>query len=128
MCGEARKRDKKVQSLTENETILQEDTVRSSLSVGARNKSTWEMDKFECMVQAHEYKQRTYGEQNLEEFQGQVKYIKSEEGKELLELLQQEREDHFQKRKHQTPVIFIIGIYNSLIGLWKMALIQFIYF
>jgi hypothetical protein len=69
-----------------------------------------EMDKFECMIQAHEYEQRTYGEKNLEEFQGQAKYIKSEEGKEMLELLQQEREAHFRKRKQRTPVIFIIGI------------------
>lgn len=69
-----------------------------------------EMDKFECMIQAHEYEQSTYGEENLEEFQGQTKYIKSQEGKELLGLLQQERLDHFQKRKQRTPVIFIIGI------------------
>ncbi|KAH9203101.1 hypothetical protein DL95DRAFT_439565 [Leptodontidium sp. 2 PMI_412] len=69
-----------------------------------------EMDKFECMIQAHEYEQRTYGEKNLEEFQGQAKYIKSEEGKKMLELLQQEREAHFQKRKQRTPVIFILEV------------------
>jgi len=69
-----------------------------------------EMDKFECMIQAHEYEQSTYGEQNLEEFQGQIKYIHSKEGKEMLELLQQEREAHFQKRRQRTPVIFVISI------------------
>lgn len=69
-----------------------------------------EMDKFECIIQAHEYEQSTYGEVDLEEFQGQTKYIKSQEGKEMLKLLQQERLDHFQKRKQRTPVIFIIGI------------------
>jgi hypothetical protein len=29
-----------------------------------------EMDKFECLVQAHEYEQRTFGEKDLDEFQG----------------------------------------------------------
>ena len=29
-----------------------------------------DMDKFECMVQAYEYEQRTFGEKDLEEFQG----------------------------------------------------------
>lgn len=69
-----------------------------------------EMDKFECMIQAHEYEQSTYGEQNLEEFQGQTKYIHSQEGKDMLELLQQERQAHFQKRSQRTPVIFVKGI------------------
>ncbi|KAE8441379.1 hypothetical protein EG329_005006 [Mollisiaceae sp. DMI_Dod_QoI] len=68
-----------------------------------------EMDKFECMIQAHEYEQSTYGEQNLEEFQGQTKYIHSQEGKDMLELLQQERQAHFQKRSQRTPVIFVKG-------------------
>lgn len=40
-----------------------------------------EMDKFECLVQAHEYEQRTYGEKNLDEFQGQVAQVDSREGK-----------------------------------------------
>jgi putative hydrolase of HD superfamily len=69
-----------------------------------------EMDKFECMIQAHEYEQSTYGERNLEEFQGQTKYIHSQEGKDMLELLQQERQAHFQKRSQRTPVIFVKGI------------------
>ncbi|KAJ5625164.1 P-loop containing nucleoside triphosphate hydrolase protein [Penicillium lagena] len=40
-----------------------------------------EMDKFECLLQAHEYEQRTYGEKNLDEFQGQVAKVHSQEGK-----------------------------------------------
>ena len=70
------------------------------------------MDKFECMIQAHEYEQSTYGEQKLDEFQGQTKYIQSKEGKEMLKLLQQERQAHFQKRRERTSVIFVIGISN----------------
>ena len=49
-----------------------------------------DMDKFECMVQAYEYEQRTFGEKNLEEFQGLSSKISSAEGKAWLELLQQE--------------------------------------
>ncbi|KAJ5819116.1 hypothetical protein N7474_004707 [Penicillium riverlandense] len=47
-----------------------------------------EMDKFECLLQAHEYEQRTYGEKNLDEFQGQVAKIHSREGKRLQSGLQ----------------------------------------
>jgi putative hydrolases of HD superfamily len=46
-----------------------------------------DMDKFECMVQAYEYEQRTFGEENLEEFQGLSSKISSPEGKVWLELL-----------------------------------------
>lgn len=46
-----------------------------------------EIDKFEYMIQVHKYEQRTYGEKDLEEFQGQAKYIKSKKGNKLLELL-----------------------------------------
>ena len=69
-----------------------------------------EMDKFECMVQAHEYEQRTYWEEDLEEFQGLSSKIRSPEGKEWLALLQQERQAHFSRRRRRTPVIFVIGI------------------
>jgi hypothetical protein len=68
------------------------------------------MDKFECLVQAFEYEQRTHGEKNLEEFQGLSSKIESDEGKAWLKLLQQEREAHFSRRKQRTPVIFVIGI------------------
>lgn len=69
-----------------------------------------DMDKFECMVQAHEYEQSTYGEKDLEEFQGLSSKIKSSKGKEWLALLQQERQAHFLRRRRRTPVIFVIGI------------------
>ena len=68
-----------------------------------------EMDKFECMVQAYEYEQRTFGEKDLEEFQGLSSKIRSPEGKAWLELLQQERQAHSLKRKRRIPVIFFIG-------------------
>ncbi len=69
-----------------------------------------EMDKFECMVQALEYEQSTYGEENLEEFQGLSSKIGSPKGKEWLALLQQERRAHLLRRRRRTPVIFVIGI------------------
>ncbi|KAF2679533.1 HD domain-containing protein 2-like protein, partial [Lentithecium fluviatile CBS 122367] len=50
-----------------------------------------EMDKFECMLQASEYEQDTFGEKNLEEFQGLSTKIHSHEGKEWLSILQGER-------------------------------------
>lgn len=43
------------------------------------------------MVQAYEYEQRTFGEKDLEEFQGLSSKISSPEGKAWLELLQRER-------------------------------------
>lgn len=76
-----------------------------------------DMDKFECMVQAHEYEQRTFGEKDLEEFQGLSSKIRSPEGKAWLKLLQQERQTHFSKRKRRIPVIFFIGKSISFIGL-----------
>lgn len=69
-----------------------------------------EMDKFECMVQAHEYEQKTYGEKDLEEFQGLSSKIRSPEGMAWLNLLQQERSAHLSKRKRRLPVIFIAGM------------------
>jgi len=69
-----------------------------------------EMDKFECLIQAHEYEQRTHGEKDLDEFQGLSSKIRSTEGKAWLGLLQQERSAHLSKRKRQLPVIFVTGI------------------
>ena len=79
---------------------------------GATAEGRWirEMDKFECMIQAHEYEQRTYGEKDLEEFQGQATKIHSREGTAWLHLLQQERQAHFLKRQRRIPVMFILGI------------------
>ena len=67
------------------------------------------MDKFECMVQAHEYELKTFGEKDLEEFQGLSPKISSPQGRAWLELLQQERQTHFSKRKRRDRVIFFIG-------------------
>ena len=69
-----------------------------------------EMDKLECLIQAHEYEQRTYGEKDLEEFQGLSSKISSPEGNAWLDLLQQERSAHLSKRKRRLPVIFVIGM------------------
>ena len=68
-----------------------------------------EMDKFECLIQAHEYEQRTYGEKDLDEFQGLSSKISSPEGIAWLELLQQERSAHLSKRQRRIPVIFVLG-------------------
>ena len=70
-----------------------------------------ECDKLECLVQAHEYELRTNGEQEgLQEFQGLISKIKSEEGKAWVALLQEERKAHFSRLKKRAPVIFVIGI------------------
>ena len=69
-----------------------------------------EMDKFECLIQAHEYEQRTYGEKDLDEFQGLSSKISSPEGMAWLGLLQQERSAHLSKRKRRFPVIFVLGM------------------
>ena len=69
-----------------------------------------EMDKFECLIQAHEYEQRTYGEKDLEEFQGLSSKISSPEGNAWLDLLQLERNAHLSKRKRRLPIIFVLGM------------------
>ncbi|KAK3173428.1 hypothetical protein OEA41_006757 [Lepraria neglecta] len=68
-----------------------------------------EMDKLECMIQAHEYEQRTHGRKDLEEFQGLSSKVTSAEGVSWLGLLQQERQSHLSKRRQRIPVIFVIG-------------------
>lgn len=89
----------------------------NTLEATPEDKWVREMDKFECMIQAFEYEQRTYGEQNLEEFQGQEKHIKSEDGKELLELLQQERTNHFRSESTKLPLspLSIVFFYSRLL-------------
>lgn len=69
----------------------------------------WEMDKFECLVQAHEYEQRTFGEKNLKEFQGLSAKIHSEEARQWAKFLSREREDHLAKREKRLRIIFIPG-------------------
>lgn len=82
---------------------------------GRSKEALWvrEMDKLECMIQAHEYEQQTFGEKDLEEFQGLTPKIISPEGKLWLELLQSERHAHLAKRRYRLPVIFIAGQTND---------------
>lgn len=72
-----------------------------------------EVDKFECMIQAHDYEQQTYGEKDLDEFQGSwnASKVVSVQGRADLKLLSLEREAHFANRKQELPLIFIIGIW-----------------
>ena len=79
---------------------------------GTTAEARWmrEMDKFECLIQAHEYEQRIYGEKDLEEFQGLSTKIQSPEGKAWLELLKYERSAHLSKRKQLFPIIFVFGM------------------
>lgn len=69
-----------------------------------------EMDKLECLIQAHEYEQRTFGQKNLEEFQGLVAKIHSQEGSKWAGFLSQERENHLARRERRLPIIFIMGM------------------
>ncbi|KAJ5092383.1 hypothetical protein NUU61_007253 [Penicillium alfredii] len=68
-----------------------------------------EMDKFECLVQAHEYEQRTFGQKDLSEFQGLSAKVHSQEAGRWAESLSRERKDHLAKRKQRLPIIFITG-------------------
>lgn len=45
---------------------------RLEYEIGKTAEARWvrEMDKLECLIQAHEHEQRTFGEKDLEEFQG----------------------------------------------------------
>ncbi|OJD10714.1 hypothetical protein AJ78_08351 [Emergomyces pasteurianus Ep9510] len=60
------------------------------------------MNKFECLVQAHEYEQMTYGRGDFEEFQGLSSKIKSLKVKKWLALLQQKRQVYFSKQRQRT--------------------------
>ena len=79
---------------------------------GATPEAKWvrEMDKFDCLVQAHEYEQRTYGMKDLTEFQGQSGKIHSSRAKEWVAQLQQERDAHLNKRQQRLPIIFVTGV------------------
>lgn len=72
-----------------------------------------EVDKFECMIQAHDYEQQTYGEKDLDEFQGPYNAAKviSAQGKEDLRLLTLERQAHFANRNQNLPLIFLNGMW-----------------
>ena len=69
-----------------------------------------QMDKFDCLVQAHEYEQRTYGMEDLTEFQGQSGKIDFPTAKEWVAQLQQERDAHLAKRQQRLPIIFVTGV------------------
>ena len=69
-----------------------------------------EMDKFECLLQACEYEQSTFGEKDLEEFQGLSSKIVSPIGKAWVRRLEQERQENFAKRRRPINVIFVIGM------------------
>lgn len=68
-----------------------------------------EMDKFECLVQAHEYEQSTYGTKDFGEFQGQSSKITSPVGRDWLKLLQEERNEHLSGREDRLPIILVTG-------------------
>ncbi|KAK0106682.1 HD domain-containing protein 2 [Cadophora gregata f. sp. sojae] len=74
-----------------------------------------EVDKFECMIQATDYEQQTFGEKDLDEFQGPYNAAKvlSPTGKEDLRLLTLERQAHFANRKAELPLVFLIGTPGS---------------
>jgi putative hydrolase of HD superfamily len=72
-----------------------------------------EMDKLECLMQALRYERQTFGEKDLKEFQGLSTKISSPLGIAWMDLLNQEREAHFTKRRERTPVIFVIGVKDT---------------
>ncbi|KAJ6004674.1 hypothetical protein N7540_013043 [Penicillium herquei] len=68
-----------------------------------------EMDKLECLIQAHEYEQRTFGQKDLGEFQGLMAKIHSPEASRWAGFLTQERQNHLKRREQRCPVIFVLG-------------------
>lgn len=82
---------------------------------GVTPEAKWvrDMDKFDCLVQAHEYEQRTYGLKDLTEFQGQSSKIHSAEAKKWVAQLQQERDAHLDKRKTRLPIIFVTTVSST---------------
>lgn len=70
-----------------------------------------EMDKLECMVQAHEYEQSTYGTKDLAEFQEHSSKVTSPVGRDWLKFLQEERKEHFSGREHRLPIMLVSGMW-----------------
>lgn len=68
-----------------------------------------EMDKLECLIQAQEYEQSTFGEKDLEEFQGLKAKIQSPEALQWLHLLDKERSTCSLKRQRKLSIIFLYG-------------------
>ncbi|KAF4417537.1 HD domain-containing protein [Colletotrichum fructicola] len=68
---------------------------------GRTNEGRWmkQMDKLECLIQAKEYEERTYGELGgLGEFQGLSKLVRDPEAKAWADLLNKERNLHLERR------------------------------
>ncbi|PVH72573.1 hypothetical protein DL98DRAFT_539105 [Cadophora sp. DSE1049] len=67
------------------------------------------------MIQAHDYEQQTFGEKDLDEFQGPYNTAKvlSAAGKEDLRLLTLERQAHFANRREKLPLVFLVGTPGS---------------
>ncbi|KAH6714550.1 HD domain-containing protein [Leptodontidium sp. MPI-SDFR-AT-0119] len=67
------------------------------------------------LKKATDYEQQTFGEKDLDEFQGPYNAAKvlSPKGKEDLRLLTLEREAHFANRKAELPLVFLIGTPGS---------------
>ena len=80
---------------------------------GETGEAQWvrEMDKLECLVQAHEYEQKTFGKKDLTEFQGLSAKIHSPAASEWAGFVRQERHDHFARRGQQSQFIFITGMH-----------------
>lgn len=73
-------------------------------------KYMYQVDKFECMIQAFEYERKTFGEKDLDEFQGQLSRITSGDMLECARLLECERQSHFSRRRQRIPLVFLAGM------------------
>ncbi|KAE9566305.1 hypothetical protein CGMCC3_g17536 [Colletotrichum fructicola] len=79
---------------------------------GRTNEGRWmkQMDKLECLIQAKEYEERTYGELGgLGEFQGLSKLVRDPEAKAWADLLNKERNLHLERRGSRLPIVFVTG-------------------
>ncbi|KAK2777113.1 ybr242w-like protein [Colletotrichum kahawae] len=79
---------------------------------GRTNEGRWmkQMDKLECLIQAKEYEERTYGEAGgLGEFQGLSNLVRDPIAKAWADLLNKERNLHLERRGSRLPIIFITG-------------------
>ncbi|KAL2783831.1 HD domain-containing protein [Aspergillus keveii] len=101
-------------------TLLQEHSPEKAAEIsslweeyeeGKSAESRWvkQMDKFECLIQAHEYEERTFGEKDLSEFQGQSEKIESPVAVSWLRALQEERNGHLNRRAKRLPIVFLTG-------------------
>jgi hypothetical protein len=105
-------------------TLLQEHSPEKAAEIsslweeyeeGKSAESRWvkQMDKFECLIQAHEYEERTFGEKDLSEFQGQSEKIESPVAVSWLRALQEERNSHLNRRAKRLPIVFLTGKWDA---------------